>query len=105
MNQYGFHPEASLEFTGAIDFYAKINPGLAEAFISEVEEAISVIRQSPERWRAVDGEVRRSLVDRFPYGLYYTFSDHFVTIWAVMHLSREPRYWEERMGKSFRSRS
>ena len=98
MNPYGFHPDASYELTAAIDFYAEINPRLAGEFISEVEYSIAAVCRNPERWRAVDGDVRRCLVHRFPYGLYYTSGNKFVTIWAVMHLSREPGYWKQRMG-------
>ena len=65
MSPYGFHPDASNEFTASIDYYAEINPRLAEEFISEVEHSISAICRNPERWRLVDGDVRRCLVHRF----------------------------------------
>jgi len=45
----------------------------------------------------VEEDVRRCLVQRFPFGIYFTFEpDHFLIV-AVMHLSREPGYWKERM--------
>ena len=28
--------------------------------------------------------------------VYYTIHDDYVTIWAVMHLSRAPDYWKTR---------
>jgi hypothetical protein len=40
--------------------------------------------------------VRRFLVGRFPYGLYYTIEGSVVVIWDVKHLHRDPDYWQER---------
>jgi toxin ParE1/3/4 len=96
MKDFGFHPEASLEFTDAIGHYNLISPRLAESFIGEIEHAIFCIRRNPDRWRIIKKDVRRYLVHRFPYGVYYNYDDVSVTIWAVMHLSRKPNYWTKR---------
>jgi len=66
MSPYGFHPEAAKEFTEAIGFYAEINPRLAEEFLAEIEHSITVVCRNPERWRVVDGDVRRCLLHRYP---------------------------------------
>lgn len=97
MRTYGFHPEASLELSEAFDHYLEIDNKLAESFVSEIEYSLLIARRSPERWRIVEGEVRRTLVHRFPYGIYYTFTSETVKIWAVMHLSRKPGYWKDRL--------
>ena len=34
---YQFHPEASLEYGEAVDYFIEINPLLADAFVGEVE--------------------------------------------------------------------
>jgi plasmid stabilization system protein ParE len=89
---YGFHAEANLEFADAIHHYLAIDSRLAESFISEIEHAVSTIRRNPLTWRIVEGDVRRYLVQRFPFGIYYTVETDFITIWAILHLSREPDY-------------
>ena len=93
---YQFHPEASLEYVEAVDYYIEINPLLADAFVGEVEHAISMIRKYPNRWRLVDENVRRYLVHRFPFGIYYSSNSHIINIFAIMHLSRKPDYWFSR---------
>jgi toxin ParE1/3/4 len=93
---FRFHPEAEHEYAGAIRYYLAINARLAENFIAEIEDGIGVIRRQPLVWRTVDADVRRYLIRRFPFGLYYTCEDNFVTIWAIMHLSRQPDYWKSR---------
>ena len=66
---YQFHPEASLEYGEAVDYYIEINPLLADAFVGEVEHAISMIRKYPNRWRLVDENVRgiSSIVSRLGF--------------------------------------
>jgi plasmid stabilization system protein ParE len=44
------HPEAIAEAKAAYEWYAERNPAAAKAFISELDDAISQIHTSPERW-------------------------------------------------------
>jgi hypothetical protein len=32
----------------------------------------------------------------FPFGVLYTVQNDTITVFAVMHLSREPGYWKSR---------
>ncbi|WP_143854013.1 type II toxin-antitoxin system RelE/ParE family toxin [Nostoc sp. 'Peltigera membranacea cyanobiont' 210A] len=52
---------------------------------------------SPTRWAVVDEDIRRCLTRKFPYGILYTIEEDRVLILAVMHCSREPGYWKERL--------
>lgn len=94
--KFGFHAEAELEYARAIHHYLAIDSRIAEGFVSEIEHGISAIQRNPLTWRIVEGDVRRYLVHRFPYGIYYSVEGDFITVWAVMHLSREPDYWQSR---------
>ncbi len=96
---FEFHPEASAEYDEAVDYYKQINLLLAQAFVLEIEHGIGMICKHPDRWRVVKHETRRYLIHRFPYGIYYSTEQGIVRIWSVMHLSREPGYWKERLGK------
>lgn len=92
MLRYQFHPDASLEYGEAVDYYIEINPLLADAFVAEAEHAILMIRKYPNRRRLVAGNVRRYLVHRFPFGIYYSNCDA-INIFAIMHLSGKLDYW------------
>jgi len=93
---YGFHAEAEKEYADAIRHYLAQDFRIAEGFILEIEHGIRAIRRNPLIWRIVKDDVRRYLVHRFPYGIYYTREDDFITIWAILHLSRKPGVWESR---------
>ncbi|PPD40214.1 MAG: plasmid stabilization protein [Methylobacter sp.] len=92
-----FHPDAESEFNAAIDYYEDIDKGLGYDFAVEVYAAIERIIAFPKAWLAIDGEIRRSLVRRFPYGILYAEEQANIYIVAVMHLHRNPDYWQHRI--------
>ena len=91
-----FHPEAEVELQAAAGYYEQKAAGLGEAFLEEVEKAISRILNSPETWPVLSGPVRRCLLKRFPYGVLYRCESRRVFILAIMHLRRKPGYWRGR---------
>jgi plasmid stabilization system protein ParE len=95
--KWDFHPEALEEYREATLYYAERDPSLTLRFVEAVEDAIRRILESPERWRALDEDVRRCLTHVFPYGVLYTIEPEFILIVAVMHCSREPDYWKRRV--------
>jgi hypothetical protein len=70
--KHRFVEEALVEFIAAGRYYNQQIPGLGDAFVDQVEAGIGAIRDGPEIWRIVEDNVRRYLIHRFPYGIYYT---------------------------------
>ena len=99
MVSYAFHSEAAEEYLEATRYY--LNHGsslLAAAFVADIEAAIQYILKSPAAWAVIDEpEIRRYLLKRFPYSLYYRYEQDRISIYAVMHFSRRPRYWRRRL--------
>jgi len=93
---YWFAAEALAEYIAAGQFYNRQVPGLGDEFADEIEAGVRAILTTPFTWRFVEDDVRRYLVRRFPYGIYYTVEQEAVIIWAVKHLHRDPDYWQER---------
>jgi len=98
MTNYAFHREAEEEFLGAIDYYEERGENLGLDFAVEVHAAIARATEHPKAWPVVEGEVRRSLTTRFPYGVLYSQEPDGIFILAVMHLHRGPDYWKHRLG-------
>ena len=94
---YRFHPEAEAELNLSIDYYESIEPGLGYDFVLEVYETIQRVVDFPKAWTTLDGDVRRSLVKRFPYGVLYSEEADGILILAVMNLHRAPDYWKHRV--------
>jgi len=93
---FSFHPDAEVEFNEAIDYYEEIEHGLGFDFANEVYSAIQRSVSLPKAWAVIDGDIRRSLVNRFPYGVLYSQESNGIYILAVMNLHRHPDYWKDR---------
>ena len=100
MPSYGFHSEAAEEYLAATQYYLDhASPLVAAAFVAEVESAIQTLLVSPTTWAIIEEpQIRRYLLTRFPYSIYYRWEpdQNRVSIYAVMHFSRRPRYWRKR---------
>ena len=93
---FRLHPEAARELRKAFDYYEDIESGLGYDLYVEVYSAIQRAVAYPLAWPALDGEIRRALVRRFPYGVLYSEEDGGLLVIAVMNLHREPDYWRDR---------
>ena len=91
------HPEALEEYLGAVSYYADISPRLAESFVNAFEYGIKEILTYPRAWQIMEEDVRRYLIKRFPFGIYYCIEANCIMIYAVMHMSRDPQYWKQRL--------
>jgi plasmid stabilization system protein ParE len=91
-----FHPEAESEFREAIDYYEDRESGLGYDFSIEVFTTIQNIVNHPTAWPIIEEDMRRCLVNRFPYGVIYSIEQGKIFILAVMHLRRHPDYWKNR---------
>jgi len=54
------------------DYYEDIDPSLGYDFALEVYSTIKRSIEFPRAWAVLEGEIRRSLVRRFPYGVLYS---------------------------------
>lgn len=68
-------------------------PGLGEEFLGAVDASFDTIEKVPEMFARVDGEVRRALVSRFPYAVFYRIERKRIVVLAVLHTARDPSLW------------
>jgi len=89
-------PEAEADTREACRWYEEQREGLGADFLLCVEACIESIQERPEFCRRIHKDVRRALVRRFPYGVFYTISDRIVAVLAVLHCRRNPKQWIDR---------
>lgn len=77
-------------------WYEGQREGLGEEFLAAVEEALERLRQTPEMHQVIYRDVRRRMVQRFPYGIYYRVLVDRVVVIAVVHGRRDPKTWQSR---------
>ncbi len=94
--RYSFHPDAELELNIAVDYYEECKTNLGSEFAYEVQKTIQRILEFPTAWQKLDGDIRRCLTNRFPFGVIYYQRNTEIVILAIMQLQRKPNYWKER---------
>lgn len=92
-----FLPAAQAELDDAVAWYEEQAVGLGYEFLDELDQALRFIASFPELHPLVDPKVRRCLVNRFPYGIFYGIDAGSIIVLAVAHLKRKPAYWKKRM--------
>jgi toxin ParE1/3/4 len=92
-----FLPEADEEFREAALYYEDKSQGLGLAFLSQIKKTITRIRDNPQAASSVGSGVRRKLVPRFPYQIFYAIEGEVLILLAVAHQKRRPNFWKSRI--------
>lgn len=90
-------PEAEEDLADARRWYQERRAGLGDEFLEQVEVAFEHVRRMPLVPTPKYRDVRRVLLKRFPYAIFYLVDDDRITIVAVYHTSRDPRGWQSRV--------
>lgn len=90
------HPEAVAEARASFEWYLRRNESAASGFMAELDRAVDLISQHPERWPRFLAGTRRYLLRRFPFSVVYREFENHVQIVAIAHGRRKPGYWRDR---------
>ncbi len=88
--------EAQQEFNAAFDWYEAKRPGLGVEFAAEVQKVFDRIAGNPKMHGIVLSDIRKGVVRRFPYCVFYRPHPDRVEVIAVFHTSRDPSVWQGR---------
>jgi len=89
-------PEAKAELRDAFDWYESRVQGLGSEFLLAVDATLAGILRNPLQNPLVHKTIRRALLRRFPYEIFFVLDSHHVVILAVFHAKRNPKQWTER---------
>jgi toxin ParE1/3/4 len=96
MKRLLIRPEAEAEIEEAYHWYEARRAGLGADFLLCVEDGLEKIKKSAETPPVVHRNVRRLLIHRFPYGIFYLTKQDTIHILAVFHCRRNPKGWKLR---------
>ncbi|MDO9390843.1 MAG: type II toxin-antitoxin system RelE/ParE family toxin [bacterium] len=88
-----FLPLAQAELDEAFEWYEQQAVGLGGEFLDEFNQSIRLTVSFPQMFEQTEGGLRRCLIPRFPYGIFYGIEDDKIVIVAVAHLRKKPGYW------------
>jgi toxin ParE1/3/4 len=90
-------PAAEEDIEAAYLWYEGRQAHLGNEFLFAIRSALSQVSQYPEAHSIVDSDVRRVVVPRFPYGIFYRVYHGTVYVIACMHGRRDPERWRSRI--------
>lgn len=88
--------EAQDDLSDAAGWYEEQRLGLGGEFLDEARAAFSRIEANPLAHVDVYRGLRRALLRRFPFALYFRVESEAVSVVAIMHGSRSPAAWKAR---------
>ena len=97
MNRTKIQRAAALDAREAAYRYELQQPSLGLAFVVELDAAITRAAGTPHSYEIVYLGVRRVLMRRFPYAVYFILEDGVVDVIAILHQHQSPRTWQTRI--------
>ena len=85
--------QAKVEILDAFARYFQNSPPAAQRFVVAVDEAIARIEEAPEQFPVIHGRLRRALLRRFPYAVYFKIYPSVISVVGVIHGHRHPDTW------------
>lgn len=90
-------PRAEAEAGEAARWYEGERAGLGKSFLDRIELALGGITENPLRFPVIHRDLRRAMVQRFPYGLFFRIRPPaIIRVVAILHLTRDPQRWQTR---------
>ena len=83
--------EAEADIAEAYQYYESCRENLGADFMLCIDESLSRILRSPKQFRTVLEKVRRALVKKFLYGIYYTVNENEIIVLGANTICRLPQ--------------
>ena len=92
-----FHELAASELAEAVAHYDSTTEGLGTRLLAEMRAAVMHIESFPDSSPVIAHAVRRKVLAKFPYDVFYTLEENGVIILSIAHERRRPGFWQSRM--------
>ena len=70
---------------------------MGDEFLDELDSILRRVITDPLQFPKIKNQIRRALLRRFPYSVYFGLTRETVELVAVLHQRRDPRTWERRV--------
>ncbi|OCQ88838.1 recombinase [Nostoc sp. MBR 210] len=91
-----FRLEVREELDEAYSWYENQQAGLGDEFLECVDDLLNRICQMPESYAVVYNDIRRAILQRFLYAIYYRIVSSRIIVIAIFHGRRNPTIWQKR---------
>jgi plasmid stabilization system protein ParE len=91
-----FRTEAATDASLARDWYDAQSAGLGDSFVASLERTVDLVATLPEAFPEIAAGLRRALLARFPYALYFRLDGSIIDVIACLHTRQSPGRWRSR---------
>ncbi len=88
---------AEKDFESSYKYYEAESPKVAEKFLKTVDKQIERISKNPDSYPVVHKDIRKSVIKRFPFLIYFQIKLAIIQIIGIFHTSRNPEIWKKRI--------
>lgn len=89
--------EAEIDFDKSYEYYFKDNSKIADRFFKKINLSFEEIKQNPHAFSIAHKDIRKYIVKKFPFVIYYQVVSSAIRVIAIFHTSRNPEIWNERI--------
>lgn len=93
-----YNEAATAEIETVIGWYSQPDINKGAEFVRELERTEAHLASHPELYQRIEGAIRRAVLRRFPYSLFYVIEIDRVLVLACMHHHQKPRSREDLLG-------
>ena len=84
------------ELRAAKDWYEEQAPGTGRRLVEAIDGLLERVRENPRLFPVVHLDIRRAIVPRFPYGVFYRDQPDAILVVGIVHMHRHPDTWMRR---------
>ncbi len=77
-------------------WFAERSELLALRWVEAVETTVARVSEEPQLFQVVEDDIRRAIVRKFPFGVFFYDAGDYLRVIAVVDLRRDPATWQSR---------
>lgn len=89
--------EAEIDLDESYQCYSEKSLKVAYSFYKQINLSLNDIKQHPGFFPIVYKNVRKYIIKKFPFVIYYQLIDSVIRVIALFHTSRDPEIWNDRI--------
>ncbi len=89
-------PAAEADVDGVVAWYRQRGHDLGDQFLQALGQCLETVERNPLAFAVVHRDIRRALLRRFPYCIFYMVSEQEVFVLACLNGHRDPEAWKSR---------
>jgi len=71
--------KAESDIDAALALYESQEPSVGVRFLREIDSAIDLITNQPELFAPVHRDIRRAILNKFPFGIFYVYCRNLIS--------------------------